>query len=74
VFFHPATTMVKIRVDKEDQIVITLDSKEMFLAVKRKLAIPKENLVSISTEKAKLSWLSFKMGTHMPNGFMAGTF
>ena len=41
VLFHPTTTMIKIRADKEeDQIVIiTLDSKEMFLAVKRKLAI-----------------------------------
>lgn len=37
---HPTTTMIKIRADKEDQIVIiTLDSKEMLLAVKRKLAI-----------------------------------
>jgi hypothetical protein len=55
-------------------VVITLDSKEKFLALKRTVSIPKENIVSVSTEKAKPSWLSIKMGTHVPKGFMAGTF
>ena len=46
VLFHPTTTMIKIRADKEDQIVIiTLDSKEMFLAVKRKLAICQKKML-----------------------------
>jgi hypothetical protein len=66
--------MVKIGVGKND-VVITLDAKEKFLAMKRRVAIPKWNIVSVSTERAKPSWLSFKMGTHFfPKGFMAGTF
>ena len=64
--------MVRVAVGK--QVVITLDSKEKFLALKRTVSIPKENIVSVSTEKAKPSWLSIKMGTHVPKGFMAGTF
>ena len=65
--------MVKIAVDRND-VLITLDTKEKLLAVRRKISIPKKNIVSVSTEKAKPSWLSFKMGTHVPRGFMAGTF
>jgi hypothetical protein len=55
-------------------VLITLDTKEKLLAVRRRISIPKKNIVSVSTEKAKPSWLSFKMGTHVPMGFMAGTF
>ncbi len=65
--------MVKVEVEK-DQIVIALGGKEKFLALKQRIAIPKENVVSVSTERAKPSWISFKMGTHVPKGFMAGTF
>jgi hypothetical protein len=64
--------MVKIAVGK--QVVITLDAKEKFLALKRTISIPKENVVSVSTEKVKPSWFSIKAGTHIPKGFMAGTF
>ena len=65
--------MVNVEVEK-DHIVITLGSKEKFLALKQKIAIPREKIVSVSTERAKPSWISFKMGTHVPKGFMAGTF
>jgi hypothetical protein len=65
--------MVRIGVGKDD-VIITLDAKEKFLAMKRRVAIPKEGIVSVSTERAKPSWISFKMGTHFPRGFMAGTF
>lgn len=64
--------MVKIAVGR--QVVITLDTKEKLMALKRTISIPKENIVSVSTERAKPSWLSIKMGTHVPRGFMAGTF
>ncbi len=65
--------MVKIGAGKDD-VVITLDAKEKLLAVKLKVAIPKESIASISTKKAKPSWLSFKMGTYVTKGLMAGTF
>ncbi|MEW6604121.1 MAG: hypothetical protein AB1351_05470, partial [Thermoproteota archaeon] len=65
--------MVKIEVGKDD-VIITLDAKEKLLAIRRKITIPKKSITSISTERAKPSWLSFKMGTHVPRGFMAGTF
>jgi hypothetical protein len=64
--------MVRIAVGK--QVVITLDTKEKLMALKRTISIPKENIVSVSTERAKPSWLSIKMRTHIPRGFMAGTF
>lgn len=65
--------MVKIGVGN-DKVIITLDAKEKLLAIRRKITIPKKNITSISTERAKPSWLAFKMGTHVPRGFMAGTF
>ena len=65
--------MVTIAAGK-DEVVITLDGGEKFLALKRKISIPVTNITSVSTERAKPSWLSVKMGTHIPRGFMAGTF
>ena len=64
--------MVRMSVGK--QVVITLDTKEKLMAIKRTISIPKENIVSVSTEKVKPLWFSIKMGTHVPKGFMAGTF
>lgn len=64
--------MVKIVIGR--RVVITLDTKEKFLALKRTISIPKENITSVSTEKARPAWLSIKRGTHIPKGFMAGTF
>jgi hypothetical protein len=64
--------MVKIAVGRH--VVITLDTKEKLMALERTISIPKENIVSVSTERAKPSWLSIKMGTHVPRWFMAGTF
>jgi hypothetical protein len=29
---------------------------------------------SVSTEKVKMPWLAFRVGTHLPKFFMAGTF
>ena len=55
-------------------IVIKLDTKEKFLALKRKIVIPKKNIASVSTEVVKSPWLAPKLGTHVPKKFMAGTF
>ncbi|AFU59363.1 MAG: hypothetical protein QXX64_02835 [Nitrososphaera sp.] len=52
--FSVVGVMVKIAVG-EDDVIITLDTKEKLLAVKRKVAIPKESIVSPSTERAKPS-------------------
>lgn len=66
--------MVKVSIEG-GQIVITLgSSKEKILALRSKITIPAGNVVSVSTQKVKPSWLSIKMGTHVPRGFMAGTF
>lgn len=65
--------MVTITAGK-DEVNITLDAGEKFLALKRKISIPVANITSVSTERAKPSWLSVKVGTHIPRGFMAGTF
>lgn len=65
--------MVDISIGRND-IIITLDRREKFLALKRKISIPKENIVSVSTEVVKPAWIAPKIGTHVPKGFMAGTF
>ena len=57
-----------------DEVIITLDTKEKLLAAKRRLAIPKSNIESISTETIRPAWIAPKIGTHIPKGFMAGTF
>lgn len=48
--------------------------RKSFWPQKRKIAIRKESIVSVSTENVRPSWFSFKVGTHVPRGFMAGTF
>ncbi len=65
--------MVNVTTGK-GEVVITLDTREKLLALKHKVSIPIKNIVSVSTERAKPSWLSIKMGTHIPKGLMAGTF
>jgi hypothetical protein len=65
--------MVNIAIGK-NEIIITLDTREQFFALKRRISIPLTNIASVSTERAKPSWLSIKVGTHVPKGFMAGTF
>jgi hypothetical protein len=46
--------MFKIGVGKDD-VAITLETKEKLLATRRRVPIPKESIVSVSTEKAKPS-------------------
>ena len=65
--------MVDITIEKKE-VVITLDTREQFFAPKRRISVPLANIVSVSTERTKPSWLSIKIGTHVSKGFMAGTF
>jgi hypothetical protein len=65
--------MVKVSIGK-DEVTFSLDAKEQFLALKNKVSIPLDNITNVSTERVKPKWLSIKMGTHFPKGFMAGTF
>ncbi len=65
--------MVGITVSK-NEVVITLDTKEKLLAAKSKLSIPKKNIDSVSTDTVRPAWIAPKIGTHIPKGFMAGTF
>jgi hypothetical protein len=66
--------MVKVSIGK-DHVTFSLDTKkEQFLALKKKVSIPLDNIADVSTENVKPKWLSIKMGTHLPRGFMAGTF
>jgi len=65
--------MVNIGVGK-DCVVIALDAKEKLLAIKRKIAIRKKSIVSVSTENVRRSWLSFMIGIHLPRGFIVGAF
>ena len=65
--------LVEISVAK-NEVIITLDTTEKLLAAKRRLSIPKKNIESISTETVKPTWIAPKIGTHIPKGFMAGTF
>jgi hypothetical protein len=59
---------------EKDEVSFSLDAKEQFLALKNKVSIPLDNIANMSTEIVKPKWLSIKMGTHIPKGFMAGTF
>jgi hypothetical protein len=65
--------MVKVSIG-EDEVTFSLDAKGHFLALKNKVSIPLDNITDVSTEIVKPRWLSIKMGTHIPKGFMAGTF
>jgi len=65
--------MVKVSIGK-DEVTFSLDTREQFLALKNKVSIPLDNIIDVSTERVKPKWLSIKMGTHIPKGFMAGTF
>ena len=65
--------MVKVSVGK-DEVTFSLDTRGQFLALKNKVSIPLDNIIDVSTETVKPKWLSIKMGTHIPKGFMAGTF
>jgi hypothetical protein len=38
------------------------------------VSIPLDNITNVSTQRVKPKWLSIKIGTHIPKGFMAGTF
>jgi hypothetical protein len=65
--------MVKVSIGK-DEVTFSLDAKGQFLALKNKVSIPLDNITNVSTEIVKPKWLSIKMGTRIPKGFMAGTF
>ena|GEM_PF-660883 len=65
--------MVKVSIGK-DEVTFSLDTKVQFLALKSKVSIPLDDIIDVSTEIVKPKWLSIKMGTHIPKGFMAGTF
>jgi hypothetical protein len=65
--------MVKVSVGKEE-VTFSLDTRGQFLALKNKVSISLDNITDVSTETVKPKWLSIKMGTHIPKGFMAGTF
>jgi hypothetical protein len=65
--------MVKVSIGK-DEVTFFLDAKGQFLALKNKVSIPLDNITNVSTQRVKPKWLSIKIGTHIPKGFMAGTF
>lgn len=66
--------MVKVSIGKDD-VTFSLDTKEQFLALKKKVSIPLDNIIDVSTERVKPKWLSINLiGTHIPKGVMAGTF
>ena len=65
--------MVKVSIGK-DKVTFSLDAKGQFLALKNKISIPLDNITDVSTEIVKPRWLPIKTGTHIPKGFMAGTF
>ncbi len=65
--------MVKANIGK-NYVVFKLEGAQRFLALKNSVKIPLVNIESISTEKVKPVFFASRIGTHIPGGFMAGTF
>lgn len=66
--------MVSISVGK-DVVMLKLDGTKKLFALKSRIRIPIKNISKVSTEQVKPVWFpEMRLGTHVPGGFMAGTF
>ncbi len=66
--------MVNVTLAK-DRITLKLEGAKKFFALKSKIEIPLDNVANVSTDQVKPVWLPRRrIGTHVPGGFMAGTF
>jgi hypothetical protein len=66
--------MASISVGK-DAVTLKLDGAKKFFALKSRITIPLKNIANVSTTPVKPVWFpEMRLGTHVPGGFMAGTF